>query len=63
MFIVVSFISYKPVLALANTSKAELKPIDSAADEESSAGDDKDWRKPIVEYLQDPSQRIDMTVR
>ena len=52
-------ISYKPMLALANTSKAELKPIDSAADEGSSAGDDKDWRKPIVEYLQDSSKRTD----
>jgi hypothetical protein len=56
-------VSNEPMLAFANTGKAESKPIILATNEGSSAGEDKDWRRPIVEYLQDPSKRADRTVR
>jgi ribonuclease HI len=56
-------ISYKPMFALADVGKTELKPIDSVTNEGSSAGENKDWRRPIVEYLQDPSRRTDRAVR
>ena len=51
------------MLDFANIGEADSKPIDSATDEGSSAGRSADWRKPIVGYLQDPSQRTDRTVR
>ena len=56
-------ISYEPMSVLANVDKAGLKPIDSATNEGSSAGEYEDWRRPIVEYLKDPSKRADMAVR
>ena len=55
--------SCKPMLAFAKLCEAELTPIDSAANEVSSAGTQGDWRKPIVEYLQDLSKRTDKVVR
>ena len=55
--------SYKPMFAFAVISEAELTPIDSAANEGSSAGIQGDWRRPIIEYLQDPSKRMDKAVR
>jgi hypothetical protein len=63
MLIVVYFMCNEPMLAFANTGTAETKPIISATNEGSSAGEDKDWRRPIIEYLQDPSKRADRTVR
>src|SRR5438105_4255699 len=57
------FIPPEPMLGFANISKADSKPIDSATDEGSRAGRSADWRKPIVGYLQDPSQRTDRTVQ
>jgi hypothetical protein len=32
-------------------------------DAETSAGEQEDWRRPIVEYLQDPNKRMDRAVR
>jgi hypothetical protein len=43
-------VSNEPMLAFANTGKAKSKPIILATNEGSSAGEDKDWRRPIVEY-------------
>src|SRR5438128_593124 len=51
------------MLGFANIGEADPKPIDSATDKGSSAGRSVDWRKPIVGYLHDLSQRTDRTVR
>ena len=51
------------MLAFSELCEAELTPNDSAANEGSSAGTQGDWRKPIVEYLQDPSKSTDKAVR
>jgi hypothetical protein len=37
-------ISHKPMFALANIGKTELKPIDSVTNEGSSAGKQEDWK-------------------
>jgi len=57
------YISQEPMSCVANISKAEPQPTDSATNFKACAGHDKDWRKPIVDYLQDPSKRVDKTVR
>src|SRR5438105_6401090 len=57
------FISPELMLGFANIGEANSKPIESATNKGSSAGRSADWRKPIVEYLQDPSKRTDMAVR
>jgi ribonuclease HI len=56
-------VSNELMLAFANTGKDKTKPIISATNEGSSACGDKDWRRPIVEDLQDPSKRADRSVR
>jgi len=45
---------------VANIGKDEP---DSATNFKAYAGEVKDWRKPIVDYLQNPSKRVDKTVR
>ena len=35
----------------------------SAINKKSSAGDNPDWRKPIIDYLSNPSERVDRDVR
>ena len=56
-------ISQKPMSCLANMGEAEPEPTDSATNKKSSAGENHDWRKPIMDYLRDPSGRVDRTVR
>ena len=55
-------ISQRPMTSFANV---EVKPelTASATHENSSAGGNQDWRKPIFDYLRDPSKRVDRTVR
>jgi hypothetical protein len=43
--------------------EAELELTTSATKEISSAGENQDWRKPIIEYLRDPGKRVDKTVQ
>ena len=47
---------------LANMGEAEPEPTNSAINKKSSAGDNSDWRKPIVDYLCNPSERVDRAV-
>ena len=54
MLIMACFISLK---------EAEPEPTDSAINKKSSAGDNSDWRKPIVAYLRNPSERVDRAVQ
>jgi hypothetical protein len=56
-------ISQKPMSCLANMGEAEPEPTVSATNKKSSAGENHDWRKPIMDYLRDPSERVDRTVR
>jgi ribonuclease HI len=58
----VFYISQELMFCVANIGKAEPQPTDSATNFEAYAGKDKDWRKPIVDYLQDPSKRVDKIV-
>ena len=51
------------MLGLVNIGKAESKPTASATNEIFNAGENQDWRKPIVDYLCDPSRRVDRAVR
>jgi len=51
------------MLCFANIGKAGLEPTASATNERSSAGEDEDWRKPIVDYMQNLSKGVSMTVR
>ena len=55
--------SQEPMSYVANVGKAEPQPTGSATNFETCADHDKDWRKPIVNYLQDPSKRVDKTIR
>ena len=55
-------ISQRPMSSLANVGEAEPKPTVSATNEILNAGENQDWRKSIIEYLCDPSKRVDMTV-
>ena len=56
----VFYMSQEPMSCVANIGKDEP---DSATNFKAYAGEDKDWRKSIVDYLQDPSKRVDKTVR
>ena len=49
--------------SLANVGEAEPEPTVSAANENFNAGENQDWRKPIIDYLCDPSKRVDRTVQ
>ena len=46
------------MVCFANISKAGLELNASATNEQSSAGGDEDWRKPIVDYMQNLSKRV-----
>ena len=56
-------ISQEPMSCLASIEEAELELTTLATNEISSVGKNQDWRKPIIDYLRDPSKRVDMTVR
>src|SRR4051812_18098398 len=56
-------ISEKPMSCLATMEEAELGLTTSATNGKSSAGENQDWWKPIIDYLRDPSKRVDKTVR
>ena len=56
-------ISEKPMSSLANIGEAEPEPTVSATNEIFNAGENQDWRKPIIDYLCDPSRRVDRAVR
>src|ERR1041385_5414148 len=48
---------------IADMEEAELELTTSATNGKSSANKNQDWRKPIIDYLRDPSKRVDRTVR
>ena len=56
-------ISQNPTACLTSIEEAEPEPTDSVINKKSSAGDNSDWRKPIVDYLCNPSERVDKDVR
>ena len=56
-------ISEKPMASLTDVGEAEPEPTVSATNEIFNAGESQDWRKPIVDYLCDPSRRVDRAVR
>ena len=56
-------ISQRPMSSLANIGEVELEPTISATNEIFIAGENEDWRKPIIDYLCDPRKRVDMTVQ
>jgi hypothetical protein len=58
----VFYISLEPMSCVAKIGKAEAQPTDLATNFKACADHDKDWRKPIVDYLMDPSKRVDNTI-
>ena len=59
------FINDRSVLSLANIETGEPH-LDSAAknvDNQVVAAEEQDWRKPIIDYLQDPSKHVDRAIR
>ena len=56
------YISQRPMTSFANV-EAEPELTASATNENSSAGGNQDWREPIIDYLRDPSKRVDRTVQ
>ena len=48
----VSHVPQKPMVCLANISKAGLELTASATNETFSAGENENWRKPIVDHMQ-----------
>ena len=48
---------------LANIGETEPEPTDSVTNNTSSAGENHDWRKPIIDYLCNSSGRVDRAVR
>ena len=56
-------ISQKPMSSLANMGEAELEPTTSATNEKSSADESQDWRKFIICYLQDSSERVENMIQ
>jgi hypothetical protein len=51
------------LLCFTNISKAGLDPTTSATNERYNAGEDEDRRNPIVDYIQNLSETVNMTVR
>ena len=56
-------ISQRPMSSLANRGEAEPEPTVSANNEIFNAGENQDWRKPIIDYLCDPRRRVDRAVQ
>ena len=56
-------ISQNPMACLTSIEEAEPEPTDSVINKKSSADDNSDWRKPIVDYLRNPSERVDKAIR
>ena len=52
-------ISQRPMSCLANIGEAEPEPTNLVTNNKSSAGENHDWRKPIIDYLCNPSERVD----
>ena len=55
-------ISQRPMTSFVNV-EAEPELTASATNKNSSAGGNQDWREPIIDYLRNPSERVDRTVR